>query len=199
MNTAQSIALYLIQTLGGLYVFIALMRVFLQAAQADYYNPASQFIVKATQNPVAVLGKIIPSWKRLDLAAIVWVLIVQILVIEIAALSSAGLFVPPVTALAWAAIASVHLFLSVIFWAMVVLIVMSFAAMIGGMMIQHPILDLVRQLMMPIMTPFQKLLPPMGGLDLSPILIFMLINVLQIMTTGMARGMQLNPTLVVGF
>lgn len=198
MNTAQNIALYIIQTLGGLYVFIALMRVFLQAARADYYNPVSQFIVKATQKPVSLLGKVIPSWKRIDLAAIVWVLLVQIIVTETAALS-VGLFVPITTALAWAAIASLHLFLTIIFWSMVVLIVMSFAVLLGGMMIQHPILDLLRQLMSPVMAPFQRLLPPMGGLDLSPILIFMLINVLQIITTGIARGMHLNPTLVVGF
>lgn len=198
MNTAQNVALYLIQTIAGIYVFITLMRVLLQAARADYYNPISQFIVKATQLPVSMLGKAIPSWKRLDLAAITWVLIVQLISTEAAALS-VGLFVPIGTAIAWAAIASVHLFLTIIFWCMIVLIVISFAAMLGGMMIQHPILDLLRQLMAPIMHPVQKLLPPMGGLDLSPLLIFMGINVLQIVTTGLARDVGLNPALVVGF
>jgi len=174
------------------------MRVFLQAARADYYNPISQFIVKATQVPVSALGKVIPSWKRIDLAAIIWVLIVQIIATELAALS-VGTFVPITAALAWAAIASIHLLLTIIFWGMVVLIVISFAMLLGGMMIQHPILDLLRQLMAPIMQPVQKILPPMGGIDLSPLILFMLINVLQIITREMAIGTGLNPALVVGF
>lgn len=198
MNAAQNIALYLIQTIAGVYVFIAMMRVLLQATRADYYNPVSQFIVKATQAPVSILGKAIPSWKRIDLAAIVWVLIVQIIATELAALS-VGLFVPVTTALAWATIASIHFLLTIIFWGMVVLIVISFAVLLGGMMIQHPILDLLRQLMAPIMSPVQKILPPMGGIDLSPIILFMLINVLQIITTEIARSTGLNPALVVGF
>ena len=198
MNAAQNIAVYTIQTIAGIYVLIAIMRVLLQAARADYYNPVSQFIVRATQVPVSALGKIIPSWKRIDLAAITWVLIVQIIATELAALS-VGLFVPITTVFAWAAIASAHLLLSIIFWGMVVLIVVSFAVLLGGVALQHPILDLLHQLMAPIMRPAQKLLPPMGGIDLSPLLVFMLINVLQIITTGMARGAGLNASLVVGF
>ena len=198
MDAAQQIAVYLIQTLGGIYVFITLMRVLLQASRADYYNPVSQFVVKATQKPVAILGKIVPTWKQFDLAAILWVLIVQIIVTELTALSI-GLFVDPLTALAWAAIASVHLFLTGIFWGMVILIIVSFATLLGGMMIQHPILDLIRQLMAPIMYPVQKILPPMGGLDLSPLILFLFINVFQIITTSMARSTGLNPSLVVGF
>ena len=198
MNAAQNIALYLIQTIAGIYVFIAIMRVLLQAARADYYNPVSQFIVKATQAPVSILGKAIPSWKRIDLAAILWVLIVQVIATEIAALSVGG-FVPVAAAITWAVIASVHLLLTIIFWAMVVLIVISFAMLLGGGIIQHPVLDLIRQLMAPIMYPVQKIMPPMGGIDLSPLIIFMLINVLQIITTELAINSSLDPRFVVGF
>ncbi len=199
MDTTQEIAVYLIQALGGIYVFLAIMRVLLPASGADYYNPISQFVVKATQLPVNILGKAVPSWKRIDLAAIVWVLLVQILLTEAAALSSIGVLVDPVTALAWACVASLHMLLSIIFWGMVILIVFSFAAALGGLMIQHPALDLLQQLMAPLMRPLQKILPPMGGLDLSPILLFLLINVLQIITTTIARNLGLNPALVVGF
>lgn len=199
MNAAQNIALYLIQTIAGIYVFIAMMRVFLQASRADYYNPISQFVVKATQIPVSILGKAIPSWKRLDLAAICWVLIVQLIVIEVSALSVGISGVPIGTALAWAFIATLNLFLTVIFWGMVVLIVISFATMLGGMRITHPALDLLQQLMAPIMHPVQRLLPPMGGIDLSPLILFMLINVFKIVTFSLAQGLNLNPGLVVGF
>lgn len=199
MNAAQDIAQYLIQTIAGIYVFIALMRVLLQASRADYYNPISQFVVKATQAPVSLLSKAIPSWKRLDLAAIVWVLLVQVIATEAAAVAAYGTIVPIGTALAWAAIATLNFFLTIVFWGMVIIIVISFATLLGGMMIAHPALDLLRQLMTPIMTPVQRILPPMGGIDLSPIILFMLINVFKIITLSLARGVNLNPNLVVGF
>lgn len=199
MNTSQEIISYMIQTLGGLYVFFALLRVLLQASRADYYNPVSQFAVKITQKPVWVLGKIIPRWGRLDLAGILWVLIVQILIIEISCLIFYSQLIDPVTALAWAAIGTFQLFLTVVFWGMIILIIMSFAALLGGMRVQHPILTLIEQLMAPIMYPLQRILPPMGGIDLSPLLLFMVISILQIITANLAQGTGLVPSLVIGF
>ncbi len=48
------------------------------------------------------------------------------------------------------------------------------------------------------MAPFRKMLPPMGGLDLSPILVFILINVIQIALRHMAVSAGLHPALVIG-
>ncbi|MEQ9023504.1 MAG: YggT family protein [Pseudomonadales bacterium] len=199
MNASQEILSYIIQTLGGLYVFFALLRVLLQASHADYYNPVSQFAVKITQKPVWVLSKIIPRWGRLDLAGILWVLIVQILIIEVSCLIFYSQLIDPVTALAWAAIGTFQLFLTIVFWGMIILIIMSFAALLGGMRVQHPILTLIEQLMAPIMYPLQRILPPMGGIDLSPLLLFMVISILQIVTANLAQGTGLAPSLVIGF
>jgi YggT family protein len=199
VSASQQILSYMIQTIGGLYVFFALLRVFLQASRADYYNPVSQFTVKITQKPVWLLGKIIPQWGRLDLAGILWVIIIQILIIEISCLIFYSQLIDPVTALAWAAIGTFQLFLTIVFWGMIILIIMSFAALLGGVRVQHPILTLIEQLMAPIMYPLQRVLPPMGGIDLSPLLLFMMINILQIITTNLAQGTGLAPSLVIGF
>ena len=199
MNANQEILSYIIQTLGGLYVFFALLRVLLQAGRADYYNPISQFAVKVTQKPVWLLGKLIPNWGRLDLAGILWVIIVQVLIIEISCLIFYAQLIDPLTALAWAAIGTFQLFLTIAFWGMIILIIMSFVALLGGTRVQHPILTLIEQLMAPIMYPLQRILPPMGGIDLSPLLLFMVINILQIITANLARGTGLVPSLVVGF
>jgi YggT family protein len=53
--------------------------------------------------------------------------------------------------------------------------------------------------MAPIMYPFQRILPPMGGIDLSPLLLFMVINILQIVNANLAQGTGLAPSLVIGF
>ena len=53
--------IYIIQTLGQLYLLIALLRFILQLVRADFYNPLCQFTVKATQPLLAPLRRIIPS------------------------------------------------------------------------------------------------------------------------------------------
>ena len=53
---------------------------------------------------------------------------------------------------------------------------------------RHPAIHLLYQITEPVMAPFRKLLPPMGGLDFSPILVFVLINVIQIVLRHMAAA-----------
>lgn len=198
MGAAQNIALLLVQTLGGLYVFLAIVRVILRASRADYYNPGSQLAIKATQFPVSILGKVIPSWKRLDIAGVIWVLLAHIIVIELSALS-AGSFIPVGVAISWAVIGSLNFLLTIIKWGLIVLIIVSFASLITGNLIRHPVLDLIQQLMAPIMHPIQKILPPMSGFDLSPLILFLAIRVFQEITYHMAVGANINPALVIGF
>ena len=62
----------------------------------------------------------------------------------------------------------------------------------------HPAIYLLYQITEPVMAPFRKLLPPMGGLDLSPILVFILINVIQIALRHTAASVGLHPALVIG-
>ena len=75
--------IYIIQTLGSLYLLIVLLRFILQLVRADFYNPLSQFIVKATQPLVKPLRRIIPGFAGLDLASLVLAILVQLLLMVI--------------------------------------------------------------------------------------------------------------------
>ncbi|MDP3365837.1 MAG: YggT family protein, partial [Pseudomonas sp.] len=75
--------IYIIQTLGSLYLLIVLLRFILQLVRADFYNPLSQFIVKATQPLVTPLRRIIPGFAGLDLASLVLAILVQLLLMVI--------------------------------------------------------------------------------------------------------------------
>ncbi|MBC6429298.1 MAG: YggT family protein [Cellvibrionales bacterium] len=198
-DTLRQLSLYLLQTLGGIYVFVALLRVWLQVGRADYYNPISQLVVRLTQGPVQGLARLVPAWGRIDLAAIFWVLIVQVILIEALALASGVGVIDLFTALAWAAIGSLNLLLDMLFWGMLILIVLSFTTLLGGGPLRHPVLDLLEQLMAPVSVPLQRILPPMGGLDLSPILLFMGIGMGRILLDGLAGGVGIESQLVVGF
>lgn len=188
MQTFVEIFEYLFGVLAGLYAAIALLRVLLQLSRADYYNPISQFIVKATQPVVGPMRKLIPPWKNLDIAALIWCFLFQIIAIEIAALVIYQTTIGPLQVMAWGAIGLLNLTLNIFYFGLLGLIIVSFVIMLGGVHISHPALDLLRQIMSPVLTPFQKLLPPMGGLDLSPILVFLTINVLKIVVADLATG-----------
>lgn len=199
MGTLQQVLILIVQTLGGLYVGVCILRILLQAARADYYNPVSQFVVKATGLPVAGLRKIIPSVGRLDGGALIWALLVEILLVEILTLLYAGRFLAPTTAVAWAALGLLNMTLSLYFYGLMIVIIVSFLIVLGGLRISHPALDLINQLMRPVMLPVSRLLPPMGGIDLSPILLFLSIRVLQVIIANLAYSAGVRAALVPGF
>ena len=72
-------ATFLIETLFFLYILILMLRFLLQWVRADFYNPVSQFIVKATQPPLAPLRRIIPGLAGLDMAALVFMFALKLL------------------------------------------------------------------------------------------------------------------------
>ncbi len=199
MSTLQQVLALIAETLGGLYLGICILRFLLQASRADYYNPISQFVVKATAVPVKLLRKAVPSVGRVDGSALVWALLVAVLIIESLALVRAGVLISPLTALAWAAISLINLTLTLYYYGLMIVIIVSFLVVLGGLNISHPAFDLINQLMRPIMLPFSQLLPPMGGIDLSPILMFLAIRVLQVLVTNLAIAAGLVPAVVPGF
>lgn len=62
MNGLSTAFIYVIQTLGSLYLLIILLRFILQLVRADFYNPLSQFVVRATQPLLKPLRRLIPAW-----------------------------------------------------------------------------------------------------------------------------------------
>ena len=87
LNTA---AIYVLQTLGSLYLMLILLRFVLQLVRANFYNPLSQFIVKATQPLLKPLRRIIPSIFGLDMSSLVLAIIVQMILIALTLLLMFG-------------------------------------------------------------------------------------------------------------
>ena len=199
MSGMQEIGLYIVQALGGLYIGICLLRVLLQLVRADYYNQVSQFIVLATRAPIQVLRPILPSWGRLDSAALVWAILVGVIGIQLSAFIVGFGFVGPIESLTWSFLGLLNVALNIIFYGLVAVIVLSWLTMMGGMNISHPAINLANQIVRPFMEPFQKILPPFGGIDLSPILLFMTIQVLRMLSNQMAYSANLRPGLVLGY
>lgn len=182
MAPLQEIGTLIVQTLGSLYLLVVMLRFLLQQARADFYNPISQFIVKATNPLLIPLRRVIPGLMGIDLAAIVLALVVQFLVIELGALILLGGLINPLVALMWSAVGLLALTANIYFWGLLIMVIASWVAPHSS----NPALRLVLQLVEPVMAPFRKLLPDMGGIDISPIFAFLALNVVQILIKYLA-------------
>ena len=185
--------IYIIQTLGSLYLLIVLLRFILQLVRADFYNPLSQFIVKATQPLVTPLRRIIPGFAGLDLASLVLAILVQLLLM-IVTLTLMGYNVGGfiLQLLVWSMIGVTSLFLKVFFFALIISVILSWVAPSS----YNPGAQLVNQICEPLLAPFRKLLPNLGGLDISPIFAFITINLIdRFVIGGLAASTGLPPML----
>jgi YggT family protein len=191
MNAIGNIGSLLVSTLGTLYMLAVLLRFLLQISRADFYNPITQMIVRATDPGVQLFRRFIPGFKGVDFATLVFAVLVECILI-CALIFMAGFNLPGVgLILTWAVGGILNFILDIYFWSLLVSIVSSFIAPFS----EHPALVLVRQLTEPIMAPFRRLLPSMGGLDLSPIFVFLSIQILKILLIAPIGA---NPAFVPG-
>ncbi|KAA8706623.1 YggT family protein [Pseudomonas proteolytica] len=167
-------AIFIIQTLGSLYLLIVLMRFILQLVRANFYNPLCQFVVKATQPLLKPLRRVIPSLFGLDMSSLVLALLLQILLFVVILMLN-GYQAFTVLLLPWALIGVFSLFLKIIFWSMIISVILSWVAP-GS---RSPGAELVAQITEPVLAPFRRLIPNLGGLDISPIFAFIAIQLLQ--------------------
>ncbi|MFL1387251.1 YggT family protein [Pseudomonas tritici] len=174
LNTA---AVYVLQTIGSLYLLIVLMRFVLQLVRANFYNPLCQFIVKATQPLLKPLRRVIPSLFGLDMSSLVLAILVQLALMALTLLLTYGTTGNFVQLLVWAIIGVTALFLKIFFFALIISVILSWVAP-GS---HNPGAELVNQICEPALAPFRKLLPNLGGLDISPILAFMVLKVLDML------------------
>ncbi len=194
MDALNEILGYLIQTALSIYLLAMLLRFLLQLVRADFYNPISQFLVKITNPLVVPARRLIPGLGGIDLASLLLAVLLQLACI-IAMLLLHGLGLPNILILlAWSLLGVLSLLVNIYFFALLAMIILSWVAPGSN----HPAIYLLHQITEPVMAPFRKALPPMGGMDFSPILVFILINVLQIALRHMAAGVGLHPALVIG-
>ena len=155
---------YLISTIIDLYIAAIMLRLLLQWVRADFYNPLCQFLVKVT-NPVLVPARrVIPSVGRLDTASVVVMFLLELLqLLIISQLSQAGF------ELQFMLLFSLRKLLVTLLMTYFVLIIARVIVSWIGSQSRHPLIPLIYQLTDPVLRPFSKLVPPISGIDLSPL------------------------------
>ncbi len=167
---------FLVTTLVDLYLFAILLRFVLQAVRADFFNPVSQFIVKVTNPVLEPLRRIVPPVARQDVASIVAMVAIKMALIA-ALVGMKGGQVGILGLFAWTAADLASLVIDLFFFAVIIRAILSWISP-GG---YNPAAALIEQITDPIMRPVQRILPPIGGIDLSPIAVLIGLQVIKML------------------
>ena len=162
---------FLVSTVFDLYIMVVILRVWLQMARADFYNPFSQFVVKATQPIVSPLRRLIPSVGNLDLATILFAYVLSVAKFICLILISNGSLVFSVSFLLFGALSLVKAIGGLLFWILLIRAILSWVSQ-GDSPVEYVMIQLTE----PLLSPIRRLLPPMGGFDLSLLVLFLILQ-----------------------
>lgn len=165
MAPLQNASSFLIQTLFDLYLFLLLLRFILQYLRVDYYNPFTQFILKATNPVVVPLRRFIPGLWGIDFATIIAILLVTLLKITLITLVSVHRLPGPVGLIIWSVGNISELTIKLFFYAILASVLLSWIAPTA----YSPATIILQRLIEPLLRPARRFIPQIGGFDISPI------------------------------
>jgi YggT family protein len=163
--------IFILKTLTHLYLLLLLLRFWLPVLRADFRNPVAQGVLRLTSPLVVPLRRFVPAIGRIDTATVLIAFTIEYLLILLLLTLSrvTPQFVPiAVTAILDLAVLSLNMF----FFVILIKIIMSWVAPHN----YNPVTAMLTTLSEPILRPFRRLIPPIGGLDVSPILAIVLMQ-----------------------
>ncbi len=178
--------IYILTTLVNLFVLAVLMRFYAQAFRASFRNPIAQFVVAFTDWAVKPTRRIVPQLFGLDSASLIvaWLVEIALWGVVLALLGAASVENP----IFWAALVA---------YGLVMVIKLSIYLLIGVVVVQavlswvnphHPIQPFFDSLGKPFLRPFQRIIPLVGGVDLSPMVLLIALQVLLMLPIALLEG-----------
>ena len=178
---ATNAIVFIIDALTRLYLLVLLLRLFLPLARADFHNPLAQAVLKLTSPLVIPVRRLLPPLGRIDTATVVVAFGIQYLAIFLMALVQG--IRPAIAGLMLASLVSlVLLTINLFFWLIIIRIILSWVA--GGT--YNPAIAIVYALTEPLLRPFRRLIPDLGGFDISPIFVLIALGALMRLVMGFA-------------
>ena len=176
--------LFLIEVLFGLYMGIVALRIIMQWAQWEYHNPLVQLIIRATQVPVKFLRRFIPPLGRWDTATVVLLVALAILKLLLMSLLVPGLL--NLMVILRLAVADIFtLFITLFSASIIIQVILSWIQPHNS---HNPITPLLSRMNNPMLRPIRQRLPAMGGLDLSPLIALLGLQLLSMLVLPLLTG-----------
>ncbi|MGH8443676.1 MAG: YggT family protein [Solimonas sp.] len=171
---ASNALLFLVTTLFDLAMWVYLLRILLQWSRADFYNPISQAIWKATRFPSDFLRSYLPNIRNINLAALLMLLVLAVAYIYVV-ISVLGFSLSLPSALWYALLKLVVLAINLFTFTIFIQAIMSWL----GPGVNNPASNILWSLNEPLLRPVRRIIPPMSGLDLSPLVLIVVLQVLN--------------------
>jgi len=176
MNHLGNAGQFIVDTIFSLVLYLVILRFWMQWARANFRNPIGQLVINLSNPAVIPLRRLIPSIGSIDTATLL--LALAIVIIKVYILVALAGSTPAWVSLLLYSVgeiikASINLFSAAI-------IIQIIASWINPHA-YHPILDIARAIAEPLMAPARRLIPSMGGLDLSPMLVFFILRLCLIL------------------
>jgi YggT family protein len=169
---------YLLGFVFDALLMVLVIRVWLQLVKADFYNPLSQFVVKVTNPLVIPFRRVIPGFGGIDMATLVIAYLIASLKFIIIPLLNGG----PIDIITSLFLGLLYLAKQTGFLLFVLMLVMALMSwVVQG---YNPTLMILHQLTEPVLRPIRNIIPNIGGLDLSILAAFLLLNVINILLSG---------------
>ncbi len=164
MGSPTAAVTFLVETLIQLVLVVLLLRVLLEIVRANFYNPVVQALVRITDPLLKPLGRVLPRVGRVNLAGVLALYVIQLLGLFLLA-AITGLRPDPMVLALFAVLRLIRLLLITYLILILAGVILSWV----GRGSRHPIVPLIHQLTEPVLRPIRRVLPALGGFDLSPL------------------------------
>jgi YggT family protein len=163
--------IFVLKTFTHLYLLLLLLRFWLPVLRADFRNPVAQGVLRITSPLVIPLRRFVPAIGRVDTATVLVAFTIEYLLILLLLTLSriTPEFLPiAITAIMDLAVLSLNMF----FFVILIKIIMSWVAPNN----YNPVTAMLTTISEPVLRPFRRMLPPIGGIDISPIFAIVIIQ-----------------------
>lgn len=178
MGAGTQALVFLLQVIFGLMTFLFILRFLMRAMHVDWRLPVVHMVARLTNWACAPLGKLLPVKGRWDWAALVAAFFSQLAYVLLISLISARAYSAGAMGL-FALAETLNVLLDTLFWLIIIQVILSWIQPA-----YNPNLVIFQQLVEPILARFRQFIPPIAGLDLSPIVAIVVIKLAQILLVG---------------
>jgi len=175
---------FLVSTAFGLILLAVMLRLLLQIVHARFNNPMAQFLVKVTNPLLVPLRRIVPGVGGIDMASVVLLVFLKSIEVLILGLI-VGAAVNPVSLFILVFAELLDLLLKVYLYGLLIQVIASWIAP-GN---YNPALAMIQQINEPIMAPARRVIPPISGMDLSPILVMVALQLASMLLVAPLIGL----------
>ena len=177
-NYFAQATIFLVELSFDIFILALILRYLFTIVRIDSLNPLSSLIIKITNPLLKPLRRTIPGYFGIDWSSVLALFLVQGIEIILIALIVNGV-TPVIGGLVILTIA--HLLRMILYIYLFVILIQVIISWINPYAYNNPIIKIMYQISMPVLRPVRKLIPSSGGLDFSPLIILVIINLLMIL------------------